>query len=253
MQLPGPDARPHDVDVYFRWTETVDDDDLAAADHLLDPRERSRRDRLVNPRDRRDYAAAHALLRTALSASGGSPPADWQFVANEYGKPAVTAAQAGVPPVAFNLSHTHGLVACVVGRGRMFGIDVERYTRVERAPMIAERFFAGPEIDALRECPDDGYPAHFVGLWTLKEAYIKGVGLGLSLPLHSFAFEFVGDAGLRFHHPEATAPWHFWLADLGRDARLAVAASGQPPAAGWHIGVHQVGEGPGMRHSRSST
>jgi 4'-phosphopantetheinyl transferase len=230
----------------------VTDGDLAAANRLLDPGERARRDRLVNARDRRDYTMAHALVRTALSASAGCAPGDWRFVATEHGKPAIVAAQAGSPPLAFNLSHTHGLVACAVGRVTL-GIDVERHTRVERAPMLAERYFAGPEIAALQACATDEYAVRFIELWTLKESYIKGVGLGLSLPLHSFAFAFAGDTGLCFHHAAAVTPWHFWLAALGTDARLALAVSGDPPPGGWQVTFHKVGDGPEIRRQRASS
>src|SRR5262245_17240681 len=162
---------------------------------VLSTEERARRDRFVFDRDRRDFVAAHALVRRLLSRAGDTRAADWRFDIDAHGKPWVVTSQAGKPPLVFNLSHTHGLVACAVARGTTLGLDVERVDRIASGPDIAGRFFAPSEIRMLdRHAPDD-YTGRFIELWTLKEAYIKAVGTGLAHPLDSFAFSFDGEAG----------------------------------------------------------
>ena len=47
---------------------------------------------------------------------------------------------------------------------------------------IAERFFSGPEVAALREVGEVDRPAAFLRYWTAKEALAKGIGLGLRTP-----------------------------------------------------------------------
>jgi 4'-phosphopantetheinyl transferase len=48
---------------------------------------------------------------------------------------------------------------------------------------LIARCFAPDERAALAALPAAAQPRRFIELWTLKEAYIKARGLGLSLPL----------------------------------------------------------------------
>jgi phosphopantetheinyl transferase len=58
-------------------------------------------------RDRRNYAAAQALLREALSFHGRRAPSVWQLGTSSAGKPFL----AGEQKLEFNIAHTPGLVA----------------------------------------------------------------------------------------------------------------------------------------------
>src|SRR5262245_19549161 len=66
---------PCDVHVWYRLTEALSPDELAACRSLLSAEERLRCERFVFERDRRDFAAAHALLRHTLSLYGDRGPA----------------------------------------------------------------------------------------------------------------------------------------------------------------------------------
>ena len=173
---------PGEIAVWYRRTESLSDSDLQAIDAVLSDEERLRRDRFVFERDRRDFAAAHALLRTVLSTYEATPPGEWRFERDRHGKPFVSAPQAGTPPLAFNLSHTRGCVCCAIARAARVGVDVERLGRVTDASEIAERYFAAEERRMLKACGADESQARFVELWTLKESYIKAIGLGLGIP-----------------------------------------------------------------------
>jgi hypothetical protein len=67
------DLRLERVEVYLCDTSGLDAAQLEACRRLLSTEERERHDRLLLPADRRDYAAAHALLRTVLAAHTGTP------------------------------------------------------------------------------------------------------------------------------------------------------------------------------------
>lgn len=211
-----------EMTVWCRHTSDLTDADLGTLSAVLSKDEVLRRDRLRFPRDRRDYTAAHALLRRALSIEGGRRPQEWEFQNAAGGKPAIVSAQAGRPPLVFNLAHTDGLVACVVGRGASAGIDVERVPRNADVLEVAERYFAPAEVRSLHEVAQHDRLARFAELWTLKEAYIKALGGGLQIPLTSFAFQFVGRSGIRFDGPLG-GRWHFLLAAPSNDTRLSVA------------------------------
>jgi 4'-phosphopantetheinyl transferase len=224
------------IGLWYCNTNSISDADLASWNALLSDEERARCDRFVFAKEKRDFIAAHALLRRALSQCGDIGPAEWRFETDGFGKPAVVAEQAGDPPLAFNLSHTTGFVACAIIRGASVGIDVERCERGVAVSEIASRYFAASEIRHLQACPPDQYSTRFIEFWVLKEAYIKAVGSGLSLNLRSFSFEFQGDSDLRFTPHDAASGWQFWLMALP-DLRLAIAVRPRLPCVlrlGWH-------------------
>lgn len=149
--------------------------------------------RLCFERDRLAFLVAHGLTRTALSwCAPAVHPACWSFATRPHGRPEI-AAPIMLPPLRFNLSHTEDLVACVVVQDIDCGIDVEATARRVDLDGLC-RILAPAERLAVESAPPASRLAHFMRFWTLKEAYAKATGLGLSLPFERFAFEV--DAGL---------------------------------------------------------
>jgi 4'-phosphopantetheinyl transferase len=175
------------VDVAFRETTRLEADAIAAAVAVLSDDELAQYRRFHFAEDARDYAAAHALLRSMLSRDGSRAPREWQFEKTPEGKPFLRDADAG--GVSFSLSHTRGMVACAVTRDADIGIDVERINRDVNAGGIAVRFFAPAETAALGRLAPELRAGRFFDLWTLKEALVKALGLGLSFPLDRVAFD----------------------------------------------------------------
>src|SRR5436305_418291 len=77
----------HDVHIWFRATDGLDAAAIEAAAAVLSDEERAQYARFHFVRDARDYAAAHALLRTVLSHGGDLRPESWQFDRTPRGKP----------------------------------------------------------------------------------------------------------------------------------------------------------------------
>ena len=155
----------------------------------LDEQERSRYDRFHFSQHRHEYLIAHALLRSSLSRYSGCAPAAWRFTRNTYGRPEI-AAECGQPPLRFNLSHTTGLVACAIARSADVGIDVELMTRAGDLAAIADLSCTPDELAALQPLSGTAWSQRFFSLWTLKEAYVKARGQGLSIPLLQIRFQF---------------------------------------------------------------
>lgn len=83
----------------------------------------------------------------------------------------------------FNLSHSDGLVLCVVGDKKV-GCDVEA---VKEAPKrLAERFFSVGEQQYLLQFRGKLYDEQFFRVWTAKESYIKMTGEGMHLPMQAY-------------------------------------------------------------------
>jgi 4'-phosphopantetheinyl transferase len=190
--------------------------------------ERGRLATMQHPRARAEFLTGRWLLRGLLGAVLGCPPARVPLAETAEGALRID----GGGPV-FNLSHTEGLVAVAIAAGGELGVDVEWTGRPGRTVELAERYFAVPEREGLLALPREARSvdaedqrARFFALWTLKEAYIKARGLGLRIPLHSFAFDLEGA-----HPTVATAPasgdrganWRFFRAGDGPAHALAVA------------------------------
>lgn len=216
------------VDVFTVVTDGVPDDVIDALATLLTADEAARRARFIRAIDQRTFVVTRALIRMTLSTYGPTRPRDWRFETNQHGCPAVVDAQAGVPRLAFNVSHTHGLVALAVTRGQLVGVDVERVDRVVRDD-IAGRYFAPSEVRELRALPATAQPRAFFEYWTLKEAYIKARGMGLAIPLADFAFTLAPPSppAIRFVEGFDDQPgrWQFWQASPTALHRLALAVT----------------------------
>lgn len=139
-------------------------------------------------RDRREYLATHALVRTALSHYYPLAPEAWRFRLNSYGKPFIDP-DCGLR---FNLSNSLNLVVCLIGVGTEVGIDLEPYTRAKDILDLAETVFSPIELTQLQVLRGDMIFDRALSLWTLKEAFIKATGIGLSLPLKMVSFLFDG-------------------------------------------------------------
>lgn len=181
---------------------------------LLTDEERTRWQRFRYPRYRREYLATRALVRSALSHYRPLAAGEWRFEPNAHGKPAV------VPDcgLRFNLSNSPGLVVCLIGTGSDVGVDVEPCERASKIAELAPEVFSPLELTQLEALPDDERLNRALSLWTLKEAYIKARGMGLSLELSKFSFAFGGADGIRLEvdaclHDEPGRRWRFCLLD----------------------------------------
>jgi 4'-phosphopantetheinyl transferase len=229
-----------DVDVWILGApEDADAFRIERCTALLSADELERMARFRFAADRLRYLFAHALVRTTLSRyAPRTPPARWRFRANAYGRPEIAAeadAPEGAAPLRFNLSHTAGLVACVVARGRDVGIDVEHLWPPTFDLGIAAHHFARAERAGLEALPPEARRERFFAIWTLKEAYIKARGMGLALPLDRFAFDLDGldahaEIRVRFEPDmkDDEARWLFARLRPSSPHALAVAAGRAP-------------------------
>ncbi|HUT36206.1 MAG TPA: 4'-phosphopantetheinyl transferase superfamily protein [Planctomycetota bacterium] len=199
---------------------------VGACTPLLDPEERRRWGRLRLSADRHQYLAAHALLRVALSRYADVAPQEWRLRPGAAGKPEI-AGPAAAPPLRFSLSHTRGLAACIVALERDVGVDVEAMGSGAEVAEAAEQFLAPAERAACDALPPGARRERLYEYWTLKEAYVKGCGRGLSLPLRGIAFEI--DASRRIRVAlgagigDSGEDWQFLLSEPSPAHKLAAA------------------------------
>jgi 4'-phosphopantetheinyl transferase len=145
----------------------------------LAPDEISRADRFYFPKDRERFIVARGLLRLILSRYLEMEPSQVRFCYGKHGKPAL--AEGSVDDaLRFNLSHSNGLALYAITHGREIGVDIE-YMRADFPGLeVADQFFSAREVGILRALPPGRRQEVFFTLWTLKEAYVKARGGGLT-------------------------------------------------------------------------
>jgi 4'-phosphopantetheinyl transferase len=106
---------------------------------------------------------------------------------------------------------------------------VEALDRRAAAPEIARSHFAPDETRFLESLPEGERPRAFLALWTLKEAYIKARGMGLSIPLADFAFT-LEPLRIAFspHIEDQPSNWFFQQSSLAPAHVLALAVEREP-------------------------
>ncbi|MGE0538348.1 MAG: 4'-phosphopantetheinyl transferase superfamily protein [Pirellulales bacterium] len=222
-----------EVVLYYVETSLAEDPQLVArCDRWLSTAEQAQRRRFVFDVDRRLYWISHVLLRSVIARYLECDPRELEFASNRFGRPEVVD-PAPWPRLRFNLSHTRGLACCAVTWARDVGIDVEDTTRNDVGPEVSDHFFSPAEVAQLRACPIVAQQGQFFRYWTLKEAYIKARGMGLSLPLDQFSFSLAPDAWsttIAFSRTIADDPncWQFWQQPVESRFLVAVAAR-RPP------------------------
>ncbi len=147
---------------------------------LLSAAEQTRLARFHFADHRRRYQIGHGALRTILGAYLGIDATAVQFTQGPRGKPYLT----GKGPF-FNLSHSGKLAVIGIANVEL-GLDVEKIRHLESLTEIARKHFSTSEFAALDALAGDAREMAFYRCWTRKEAYIKALGEGLSMPLDTF-------------------------------------------------------------------
>ncbi len=152
------------------------------------------------------------------------PPAI-EFAAGVDGKPQLAGA-AAASGLCFNLSHSAAWGLVGWSWRRDIGVDVEVWRAMRDAAALVRRYFSPAEITSWEVLPQELREQAFFNLWTRKEAYVKALGRGLSLPLHSFDVSHENGGGARLLRKSVLAeddrPWSLAAPGAGSAFSLAV-------------------------------
>jgi 4'-phosphopantetheinyl transferase len=153
---------------------------LRRLEQNLSPDERKRASRFRFARDRDRFVGARGLLREILARYLNTTPGRLRFGYGAQGKPFL----AGQSTLRFNVSHSFDAMLLAVAHTREVGVDLEG---VRNSGVATEETYnmvlSEPEKQALARFGGDDRRMTFLRFWTLKEAYIKADGRGVSLPL----------------------------------------------------------------------
>jgi 4'-phosphopantetheinyl transferase len=220
------------------WLLSLNDPALPAAQlaALLGSDEQQRAARFHFAADRHRFEASHGLLRWLLGAYAGIDPAALRFGAAAGGKPAL-AAPMPTPPLEFNLSHSGDWALIGIGLGAPIGVDIEVERDLPELLGIARANFAPGEVEELLRLPPADRRAAFFAGWTRKEACVKAIGAGLSMPLAAFevSFDPARPARLRSVAGSASAAALWKLIGMQPQPGVWVAAAVKTNTLRWHF------------------
>jgi 4'-phosphopantetheinyl transferase len=219
-------VKPASIEVWeFELGQTPDEE--ARERKLLGEEELRRAARFHFAADRRRFVIRRAARRRLIAKYLGVNPCELVFAAGPHGKPAL---EGGPADFHFNCSASGDRALIAVARAGEVGIDLERrQPLLPNLAQIASRFSASEQA-ALQVLPKAERVNGFFDCWTRKEAFLKALGCGLSMPLDHFTVsvapgtsaapvEVAGD-------PEALRRWAIVPLDLGPDFSAAVASKG---------------------------
>lgn len=200
------------------------DETLARFETVLSPKERARADRFRFPALRRDFVAAHGILRHLLSRYTGIAADAIEFTEGVRGKPALAAPG----PIRFNISHSGGVGLYAISNGLDIGVDVEQHRELGDLRAVAAHYFAPEEIEELEGMAEAGRNAAFFRCWSRKEAFVKALGDGFSWPLDSFFVSVSAEAGLVAGKTGERREWQFFDLRPAAGYAAALVTSGAP-------------------------
>lgn len=215
------------VDVWYCFTDDHRlDNRLDQYEAMLSSAESQQYQQLMHGSNGRDYLISRALLRTVLADYCNLAPEKISFCVNAYGKPELSNSDRQ-EAIQFNTAHTSGLTVCVVTRGNDIGVDVESHAESRSVLNMADDYFSTLELQALNGRADDQQLDYFYRYWTLKEAYIKGRGEGLTIPLQDFSVVLDEQGAFSsFVGPEADR-WDFSIVCKNINYTAAIAMGGK--------------------------
>lgn len=206
---------------------------LARLEATLSADERARAARFHFPQHRTAFVAGRGVQREILARYTGLPPAALAYREGSHGKPELDGA-AGQMGIRFNVSNSGDLALYAVTVRRELGVDLEQLKPMPDGMDIASRFFSAPENEVFAALADDVRDLAFFRCWTRKEAYIKAVGEGLSMPLDRFDVAFAPGEPARIlrtrGNPAEAERWTMLGLEPGPGYVGALAVEG----AGWH-------------------
>jgi 4'-phosphopantetheinyl transferase len=131
---------------------------------------------ISNRCDAQNSLMGDLLVRREVCRLTGLKNSELKFIKNKFGKPYL----ANFPGIYFNVSHTDNLVIVVFDRAQV-GIDIELIKPINFG--MTKWVFSTEEYNHFNRLSIVEKQNYFYRIWTMKEAYLKKEGLGLTIPM----------------------------------------------------------------------
>ncbi|MDN3204401.1 4'-phosphopantetheinyl transferase family protein [Algoriphagus sediminis] len=164
------------VDLWAADLNQIPDQDF----QILAPLEQKLTDQFKFEKHRTRFIKRRVMLRKILGHYLDKSPRSVGIGYTKLGKPFLAMS---AEKLYFNISHSKDQVLIGVSRDAHLGVDIEFLDPEIESELISTHFFAPTEISLIRNSEGIKKSEAFFRLWTIKEAFIKLIGKGLSYPL----------------------------------------------------------------------
>ncbi len=188
--------------------------------------------RYRRPEDQERALISRGARRHLIAEVCACAPEDVDLGVGLHGKPSCQSPRAGRTDLEFNVSHSGAWVLVAISMRGAVGVDIEQHRPVEEERLVAD-CFSPEEAMAWRALPPKDRTAGFYATWTRKEAYLKGLGVGLGKALDRFSVTV--DPSPMAHvvvhdddDPTATDRWAFWPLPIDGNHSASLVVAGRP-------------------------
>lgn len=193
QMLPNRVAKLEEHDVHV-WAvnRSIYDELKNYSDYFLNEDEQNRAKRFRHQKDHDLFVIGRSFTKVLLAYYTESTPDKVAILPDSFGKPTCEL------NVYFNISHSDNQLLLGFSNSEI-GVDIEKKDAKTDIEKIGERHFSATEFQKMMSFSGDERTESFFDIWTKKEALIKGIGKGLSIPLQDF----------NVTHPTGKVLWKF--------------------------------------------
>jgi 4'-phosphopantetheinyl transferase len=194
---------------------------------ILSPEEVSKARRFRFGQDRSKYICTRGILRYLIGRIVRHPAKEIDIVYNEFGKPSLLHRQ-NAEHIEFNVAHSGDLALLAFSKNIRIGIDLEKEQPDIEFLQLAQLILSPYQFTQFVGLPREMQQREFYRCWTLKEAFCKAIGRGMSLPYSSFDLSFLENGPPRLlrldSEPDSCGHWTLrdFIVDVGYVGALAV-------------------------------
>lgn len=155
-------------------------------------------ERLTIDKVKKCYIASYGIRRILLANYLGVSSDNLIFQTNAHGKPSLdynamiqreTSFSADMP-VHFNISHSGEYAVFIFSLDSPVGIDIQQVHSSSYEEMIVKRMFHPDEQMLFSALTQEEKTNLFYRFWTIREAFLKALGYGFSIPSNTFCIEY---------------------------------------------------------------
>jgi 4'-phosphopantetheinyl transferase len=161
---------------------------VSTFEKVLSAEERDHAHQYYHALDRARFISGRSILKTILSQYLSCPPEEVCILKTAAGKPYLRPDRTDIE---FSVTHSRDLALYSLVKGRRIGIDVESTDPSLDTNPLCSHFLTPREQAIYHNTPENDQRDWFLTKWTLKEAYVKALGVGHSCPFNALDTAFL--------------------------------------------------------------